>query len=114
MVADLIEASLVTGTTSVRLSTPVAQAVTELRDWLFHHVYHAAPVSDDFHKASHVLRELFNYFVAHPAELTACGGRRAEEDPVDVAVADFLAGMTDRYAMNLYQRLFLPQSWKVL
>jgi dGTPase len=31
---------------------------------------------------------------------------------VDVAVADFLAGMTDRYAMNLYQSLFLPQPWK--
>jgi dGTPase len=35
-------------------------------------------------------------------------------DPAEVAVADFLAGMTDRYAMNLYQQLFLPQPWKVL
>lgn len=114
MVTDLIEASLTTDTTAIRLSAPVAQAVTDLRDWLFHHVYQARPVADDFHKASHVLRELFNYFVAHPAELIACGGRRAEEDAVEVAVADFLAGMTDRYAMNLYQRLFLPQPWKVL
>jgi dGTPase len=71
-------------------------------------------VVEDFHKASHVLRELFHYFIAHPAELAACAGRPASEAGQETAVADFLAGMTDRYAMNLYQRLFLPQSWKVL
>lgn len=114
MVVDMIETSLATDIATIRLSAPVAQAVTELRDWLFRYVYQAAPVVDDFRKASHVLRELFAFFVAHPAELVACGGRWTEEDPVDVAVADFLAGMTDRYAMNLYQRLFLPQPWKVL
>jgi len=114
MVVDMIEASLATDTTTVCLSAAVSPAVTELRDWLFRHVYQAAPVADDFYKASHVLRELFGYFVAHPAELAVCGGRRVEEDPVEVAVADFLAGMTDRYAMNLYQQLFLPQPWKVL
>lgn len=114
MVVDMIETSLATGLTAVCLSEPVDRAVTGLRDWLFRNVYQAATVTDDFQKASHVLRELFGFFVAHPAELDACGGRRSEEDPLAVAVADFLAGMTDRYAMNLYQKLFLPQPWKVL
>lgn len=114
MVVDMIATSLATGTASIRLSEPVSQAVTELRDWLFRHVYQAESVAADFHKASHVLRALFDYFLAHPGELTACGGRPSEQDGVEVAVADFLAGMTDRYAMNLYQRLFLPQPWKAL
>lgn len=114
MVVDMIEASLEADIATIRLSAPVAHAVIELREWLFHSVYQAPSVVADFHKASHVLRELFQYFVAHPGELTACGGRKGEEDSVDVAVVDFLAGMTDRYAMNLYQRLFLPQPWKVL
>ncbi|NJC87644.1 MAG: deoxyguanosinetriphosphate triphosphohydrolase [Desulfuromonas sp.] len=114
MVVDMIETSLATDTTAIRFSAAVSQAVTELRDWLFLHVYQAPSVAEDFYKASHVLHELFGYFVAHPAELAACGGRRAEDDTVEVAVADFLAGMTDRYAMNLYQQLFLPQPWKVL
>lgn len=114
MVVDMIEASLATGHTGIVLSTPVSQAVAALRDWLFSHVYQSPTVTDDFHKASHVLRELFGYFVTHPAALIACGGRRGEDDAVAVAVADFLAGMTDRYAMNLYQRLFLPQPWKAL
>lgn len=114
MVADMINASLSAGTCKVCLSTAAAQAVTDLRDWLFLNVYQAEPVVDDFHKASHVLRELYGYFAAHPGELVACGGRQAQGDPLEAAIADFLAGMTDRYAMNLYQRLFLPQPWKVL
>lgn len=114
MVADMIAATLATDVRSVRLSEPVSRAVTELRDWLFRHVYQSAPVADEFHKASHVLRELFRYFLTHPLELTGCGGSQAEGDPLKVAIADFLAGMTDRYALNLYERLFLPQPWKVL
>jgi dGTPase len=114
MVANLITASLAAETRRVGFSPAVAQSITELRDWLFHSVYQAAPVVADFHKASHVLRELFRYFLAHPAELVVCSGRQVDGDPPDVAVADFLAGMTDRYALNLYQRLFLPQPWKVL
>ena len=98
----------------ISLSAGSAQAVTELRDWLFRSVYQATPVTDDFYKASHVLRELFGYFAAHPGELAVCGGRPEQGDDTEVAVADFLAGMTDRYALNLYQRLFLPQPWKVL
>lgn len=114
MVVDMIEASLKADVTTITLSAPVAHAVTELREWLFHSVYQEPSVVADFHKASHVLRELFEFFVAHPGELTASGGRKGDDDSVEMAVADFLAGMTDRYAMNLYQRLFLPQPWKVL
>ena len=114
MVTDLIDTSLSLELSAVRLSDTVASAVAELRDWLFRHVYQAPPVTEDFHKASHVLRQLFDYFVAHPAEIVGCGGRLGGGDPPDVEVADFLAGMTDRYALNLYQSLFLPRPWKAL
>jgi len=114
MVTDLISASLESQSGTICFSAPVAEAVTELRDWLFHAVYQAEPVVAEFHKASHILRELFHYFSAHPVELASCGGGYSNGDPQEVAIADFLAGMTDRYAMNLYQQLFLPQPWKVL
>jgi dGTPase len=114
MVVDLISASLAVRTRTICFSPAVAQVVTELRDWLFHSVYQAAPVVAEFHKASHLLRELFHYFIAHPEELAACGGPHARGDAPEIEVADFLAGMTDRYAMNLYQQRFLPQPWKVL
>jgi len=114
MVTDLIETTLATGCKTVCLSAPVAAQVTELRDWLHTHVYRARAVEDEFRKASRVLRELFTYFVSYPDKLSFYGGSISDKDAPEVAVADFLAGMTDRYAMNLYQNLFFPQPWRAL
>lgn len=113
MVRDMIEASLAAGGNDIRLSSNVAAAISELRNWLFEHVYRVPGVHEDFQKASRILRELFQFFLARPEVLEAHGGRRRQNDPPEVSVADFVAGMTDRFAMNLYQRLFLPQPWKV-
>lgn len=114
MVADLIATSFQSDGQAIRLSDPVAEAVTAMRDWLYVHVYQAPRMLDDFHKASHLLRELFRYFCSHPEILASSGGRHDPADPLNVAIADFIAGMTDRYAMNLYQQLFLPRPWKAL
>jgi dGTPase len=113
MIRDLVEASLATDGADIRLNEAVATAIVDLRNWLFVHVYRVPSVHDDFEKASRILRELFHYFLARPAALEQHGGRCLPGDPREVSVADFIAGMTDRYAMNLYQRLFLPQPWKI-
>ena len=113
MVCDMINASLAVGGGEIRLSTEVATAIPALRDWLFANVYRAAPVHADFVKASRILRELFAYFMQHQDELAVFGGDRFPGDPLEVSVADFIAGMTDRYAMNLYRKLFLPEPWKI-
>lgn len=114
MVNDVIKSSHAAESRSVRMSKDVFDAITELRDWLFHHVYRTATVEEEFAKASHILRELFGYFVARPEKMVQVGGRRFRDDPVEISVADFVAGMTDRYAMNLYQDLFLPRPWRTL
>jgi len=114
MVTNLIETTLASNYERVQLSAPVAEQVTELRDWLHTNVYRDSAVEDEFRKASRVLRELFEYFTANPDALTTYGATRRAEEPVVLAVTDFLAGMTDRYAMNLYQKLFFPQPWKSL
>jgi dGTPase len=114
MVGDILTASLTSGVVAVCLSATVMEGVTALRDWLYRNVYRADTVEADFVKASRVLRELFLYFMEHPSALFACGGDPADDVALETSVADFLAGMTDRYAMNLYQRLFLPQPWKTL
>jgi dGTPase len=112
MVTDLIETTLAADCQAVQLSAPVAAQVVELRDWLHANVYRAHAVEDEFRKASRVLRELFAYFVTYPESLSLYGGARINGEVVETAVADFIAGMTDRYAMNLYQKLFFPQPWK--
>lgn len=112
MVGDMIEQSF--GGEDICLSEPVAESVIALRDWLFEHVYQVRTVHDDFEKASRILRELYLFFMDNETMLVEHGGRRLPGDPLEISVADFLAGMTDRYAMNLYHKLFLPQPWKIL
>lgn len=114
MITDLIETTMNGDYEVVQLSVPVAEQVTALRDWLYTNVYMAGAVEEEFRKASRVLSELFGYFMDRPSELTIYGGRCEEGGNVEIAVADFLAGMTDRYAMNLYQKLFFPKPWKSL
>lgn len=112
MVRNMIERSV--AGEGIRLSEHVAEAVMALRDWLFEHVYQVRTVHEDFVKASRILRELYLFFVDNEDALVEHGGRRLNGDPLEISVADFLAGMTDRYAINLYHKLFLPQPWKIL
>lgn len=82
------------------------EAICALRSWLFEHVYRAKPVQVEFDKASHLLRELFLYFFDNETIFLQYGGRRFSGDSLGVSVADFIAGMTDRFALSLYRELF--------
>ncbi len=114
MVSDLIERSLVGGGTRILLSADMDEAIRALRAWLFERVYQVDEVHADFVKASRMLRELFGYFVENEDVFFEAGGRRFDGDSLEVSVADFIAGMTDRFALALYSRIFLPQPWKPL
>jgi dGTPase len=107
LVTDLVDRSL--GRPEVRLSDGVFAALDELRDFMFEQVYLRAGADAEHDKAIKLIRELFGYFLEHPDELPE-EYHRAPGDPA-TRVADFIAGMTDRYAMRTYERLFLPQGW---
>ena len=114
MVRDIIEVSLENDGAVIRFSPAIDQSVIQLRDWLFRHVYRTSTVNDDFEKASHMLRELFRYFIAEQEELARYSGRSLEDEKPEIVVADFIAGMTDRFAINLYNKIFLPRPWSVV
>ena len=101
MVRDMIATSREKG--EIELSDKVYQALMELRSWLFKNVYHN-PRSRENRKAGDVVSALFDYYLERPEERT-----KSDPDPVVEAV-DFVAGMTDRYALATYKRLFLPRS----
>jgi len=100
LVRDMISNSEVNG--KISLSEPVYSALMELRAWLFRRVYNR-PGSRENQKAARVVTGLFDYYLEHPEERTA-----SDPDPITETV-DFVAGMTDRYALATYQRLFLPR-----
>ena len=101
MVRDMILTSRTRG--RIALSERVYDALMELRTWLFKNVYHN-PRSRENHKAGEVISALFEYYLQRPEE-------RAKSDPDPVTeTVDFVAGMTDRYALATYKRIFLPRS----
>ena len=100
LVRDMISTSRERG--EISLSESVYDALMELRSWLFRNVYNN-PHSRENEKASGVIVALFDYYLEHPEE-------RVESDPDPlVETVDFVAGMTDRYALATYRRLFLPR-----
>ena len=98
----------------IRIAGEVREAMLGLREFLFERVYFNPQSRREFEKAILTLETLFHYFMSHPAEIPA--DITAVNDPGDTtrAVADFVAGMTDRYALATYERLFLPKPWAVL
>jgi dGTPase len=93
----------------IRLSPPVFAALDALRDFMFEQVYMRETARGEHEKAVRLIRDLFAHYLEHPEEMPS----EYHQAPGDLPtrVADFIAGMTDRYALRTYERLFLPQGW---
>jgi len=107
MVRDVIEATLACDYESISMSAEVLEALEELRTYMFQNMYLTPAVRDEFVKAQRTLTALFEHVVAHPEAFLHTG----TGEPVERLAIDFIAGMTDRYAINLYERLFVPKAW---
>lgn len=107
LVTDLVRSSA--EGQDVRLSEPTAHALDVLRDFLFERVYLRPEARSEQEKAIGVVRALFSYYLEHP-EAVPEEYHRAPGD-LPTRIADYIAGMTDRYALRVYEQLFLPQGW---
>ena len=115
MIRDLISASAVKGDElCLQLSDEVYSAMMRLRQFLYDNVYRSPNVHKDFEKSKKILSELYNYFLENApmfekkmSELQLNSGNHNDQ-PRKRMVCDFIASMTDRYAMNLYKKLFFP------
>jgi dGTPase len=109
MVADVAEASLSTGTTRILMSAPVLSATLALRSFLFEAVYENPVATAEFSKAEGILGGLWDRVRARPEAYLDM--RVVQAEGLDAAARDFLAGMTDRYAVRLFEQLFIPAPW---
>jgi dGTPase len=107
LVTDLVRES--EESAEIRLSPRVLVALDELRDFLFQRVYLRPQATDEQHKAIELVRSLFSYYLEHPEDVPA--EYRTTSDDLPAQVADYIAGMTDRFALRTYEQLFLPQRW---
>ncbi len=114
LVCDVIEQSdTETLPGAILISPPVRDAADVLRDCLFERVYTPLNQGPDTARARHIVRALFDHFAADPLRLPSEYRPNAPDDPPERRVADYVASMTDRYAIDLYERLFVPQHWSV-
>jgi dGTPase len=114
MVNDIIRETLRSKEGRLTLSTDVLSAIWKLREFLWEHVYESETVHSDFHKATKILRELYEYLVDHPDYFLTLIKMESPHDSLERCVCDFIAGMTDRYAFSLYEKIFLPLPWVIL
>ena len=108
MVHDAVRTSSELG--DVRLSEAVWGAMMQMRSFLFDNLYSRGDAKWEEPKAYVMIEELFDHFMEHPDEVPP--EYRVHDDALDVQVADFVSGMTDRYAVSRYEELKIPQSWK--
>ena len=110
MVKDVVTETTAGGDlTEIRMSGEVLEATLALRSFLFDAVYENDQATSEFKKSAGILGGLWEKVRQHPDELL--DARILAADGLDVAVRDFLAGMTDRFAIALYERLFIPRPW---
>ncbi|MCJ7832249.1 MAG: deoxyguanosinetriphosphate triphosphohydrolase, partial [Actinobacteria bacterium] len=107
LVTDLVNTSVAEG--EIRMSPQIFVALDTLRDFMFDNVYLRADSRKEQEKAVELIRALFAYYLEHPEEVPQEYNRAPGDLPT--RVADFVSGMTDRYALRVYEQLFLPQSW---
>ena len=109
MVTDVVHQTLDGGMTEIRMSETMLDATVGLRSFLFESVYENEIATAEFRKAGGILGGLWEKIRVQPAPYL--DPRTIEKEGIDVAAKDFLAGMTDRYAVNLYEQLFIPKPW---
>ncbi len=78
----------------------------ELRRYLYRNLYFNPVVNEPHIRAKRLLQDLFNYYLRHPAKIGGRSRKRIRRAGLHRAVCDYLAGMTDRYVMLEYERLF--------
>ncbi len=121
MVRDLIVETLAADDGHLHISEKMLEAITNLRSFLYDNVYRFPQVHSEFEKAQRIIRELYGYCLENGLVkrrgnswvVVESSATWPNEKTAHRQVCDFIAGMTDRYALDLYTHLFMPKPWTV-
>jgi len=109
MVKDVVLATRASGLVALAMTDPVLDALLDLRAFMYASVYENELQTAEFKKAAGILGGLWEKVRERPGEFLE--RRTVEAEGIDAAARDFLAGMTDRYAVALFEHLFIPKPW---
>lgn len=111
LVKDVVTETLAGGLTEIRMSDEVLEALLSVRSFLFEAVYENTTATAEFKKASDILSGLWEKVRERPTEFLDV--RTIESEGLDAATRDFVAGMTDRYAVRLFEQFYIPKPWAI-
>ena len=111
MVASVVKTSLKSGLEQISLSKEIEEAVNALREFLFERVYFNSKAKREMEKTEKILTDIYQHVRLHPEDYVKS---YPEGDSFNKRCGDFMAGMTDLFALRLYERLFFPLTWPVL
>lgn len=99
---------------TIQMSEEVSQAMADLRKFMFQNVYLNPEAKGEEQKAIRLVKQLYEYYIEHPERLPEkyVDAIQKEIDPKEQIICDFIAGMTDHYAVMKYEEIFVPQAWK--
>ena len=111
LVTNMIFHTLSSG--ELGMDPEISQAMEALRAFMFEHVYKNPVAKGEESKARRILQELFEYYLRHPNALPEDFQPQITFEGMARTVCDYIAGMTDKYAMYKYSELFIPTAWQV-
>ena len=111
LILDLIRESEKTG--ELTLSPPIAFVFDTFRDFMYANVYLNMKAKSEETKVSGIVNEIFRFYYRTPDELPEEYRRVSMQDGLKRAVGDYISGMTDKYAVHVYEKLFIPEAWQV-
>ena len=109
MIRDIVTESR--GQSAILMSPAIQAATDELRAFMFERVYRDSWRSLEEEKCDRLLTHLFEYYISNIGQLPLEYIEIAYLEGPERAVADFISGMTDRYAIRLYRQLFMPSAY---
>lgn len=110
---DTLVRSLVENTRGeeLKMSPEVQEAFDALHAFMFSTVYSNPVAKEEEKKVPDLVRKLYRYYAAYPEKLPEEMQRIAEQEGLDRAVCDYIAGMSDRFAVQIFEKMVVPKSW---
>ena len=110
MILDVIENSLEKN--KISMSDEIKDYTKKLRDFMFQRVYLNSVAKKEEDKAKYIIEQLYNYYLYNFEKLPIEHRKLYEENTIkEDIICDYIAGMTDRYVVNLFRELFIPKAW---
>lgn len=111
-ITTLVKSIISNGAEEIKISQNIKEAHDRLHKFMFESVYTNPLCKSEEEKAKDMISKLYEHFCAHPEKMPELYQKLAEKYGKERAVCDYVAGMTDSYAISVFSKLFIPVGWQ--